>query len=442
MAGRRRDRLPARATSLGGTPPAFTHPLPIVGVGASAGGLEAFSQLLERAARRRPAWRSCSCSTSPRSTRARCRRCSARVDAAAGRAGRPRACASSRTTSTSSRRTSRWSIARRRAAPRRRGPTTARSTCRSTSSSARSPTRAQDRADRRRPLRHRVRRRRRAARDQGGGRHHDRAGPGDGASTTACRAPRSRPGWSTWCCRRAEIAARAGRASPRTPSSRPRAAAASAEATPPSSPRDDQLARIFALLRSASGVDFTHYKLPTIHRRLQRRMVLHKITERRRSTSSTSGAPGRGPAPLPGHPDPRHPLLPRARVVRGARDGRLPADPREPARRRRRSASGCPAARPARRRTRSRSRCSSTSATGAERVPDPDLRHRHQRAGDRARARRRLPREHRRRRVARAAAALLHQGRRRLPDQQARPRPLRLRPPGPHARPAVLASST
>jgi two-component system, chemotaxis family, CheB/CheR fusion protein len=41
---------------------------------------------------------------------------------------------------------------------------------------------------------------------------------------------------------------------------------------------EDQLPRIFTLLRGVSGVDFTHYKLPTIRRRLQRRMVLHRIT--------------------------------------------------------------------------------------------------------------------------------------------------------------------
>lgn len=41
---------------------------------------------------------------------------------------------------------------------------------------------------------------------------------------------------------------------------------------------DDHLARIFAVLRNSSGVDFTHYKQPTIKRRLQRRMVLHKIS--------------------------------------------------------------------------------------------------------------------------------------------------------------------
>jgi two-component system CheB/CheR fusion protein len=51
-------------------------------------------------------------------------------------------------------------------------------------------------------------------------------------------------------------------------------AAATAEA--PSA--DDHLARIFTIIRNATGVDFTHYKRPTIKRRLQRRMVLHKIT--------------------------------------------------------------------------------------------------------------------------------------------------------------------
>jgi two-component system CheB/CheR fusion protein len=41
---------------------------------------------------------------------------------------------------------------------------------------------------------------------------------------------------------------------------------------------DEQFPRIFSMLRSATGVDFTHYKQPTIKRRLQRRMVLHKLT--------------------------------------------------------------------------------------------------------------------------------------------------------------------
>lgn len=40
---------------------------------------------------------------------------------------------------------------------------------------------------------------------------------------------------------------------------------------------DSHLQRIFGMLRNSSGVDFTHYKQPTIKRRLQRRMVLHKL---------------------------------------------------------------------------------------------------------------------------------------------------------------------
>jgi two-component system CheB/CheR fusion protein len=39
------------------------------------------------------------------------------------------------------------------------------------------------------------------------------------------------------------------------------------------------LERIFALLRAATGVDFKRYKLPTIFRRIQRRMVLHKLAQ-------------------------------------------------------------------------------------------------------------------------------------------------------------------
>jgi two-component system CheB/CheR fusion protein len=39
------------------------------------------------------------------------------------------------------------------------------------------------------------------------------------------------------------------------------------------------LPKVFQLLRNASGVDFSHYKLPTIRRRLHRRMALHKIDQ-------------------------------------------------------------------------------------------------------------------------------------------------------------------
>ncbi len=42
--------------------------------------------------------------------------------------------------------------------------------------------------------------------------------------------------------------------------------------------RDEDLLKVFALLRHATGVDFTNYKRSTIHRRIARRMVLHKIS--------------------------------------------------------------------------------------------------------------------------------------------------------------------
>jgi two-component system CheB/CheR fusion protein len=41
---------------------------------------------------------------------------------------------------------------------------------------------------------------------------------------------------------------------------------------------DDHLHRILSVLRSVTGVDFFHYKQPTIKRRIQRRMVLHRIS--------------------------------------------------------------------------------------------------------------------------------------------------------------------
>jgi two-component system, chemotaxis family, CheB/CheR fusion protein len=42
---------------------------------------------------------------------------------------------------------------------------------------------------------------------------------------------------------------------------------------------EEELRRIFVLLRVAAGVDFTYYKHTTIKRRIKRRMVLHKLQE-------------------------------------------------------------------------------------------------------------------------------------------------------------------
>ena len=46
----------------------------------------------------------------------------------------------------------------------------------------------------------------------------------------------------------------------------------------PRTPDQADLTRIFALLRGATGIDFKQYKLPTILRRLQRRLALQKLT--------------------------------------------------------------------------------------------------------------------------------------------------------------------
>jgi two-component system CheB/CheR fusion protein len=51
---------------------------------------------------------------------------------------------------------------------------------------------------------------------------------------------------------------------------------AALELAGPSKERDDELRKIFILLRASSGVDFSYYKHSTIKRRIKRRMMLHK----------------------------------------------------------------------------------------------------------------------------------------------------------------------
>ena len=166
-----KDAKPAAGRLCPAARPGATFP--IVGVGASAGGLEAFTQLLEPSPPTR-AWRSSSSSTSIRRTRASCAR----------RWPRPRRCRSaspgrhapsSRTTSTSSRPT--------RTSDRRR-PADAR-VARTESAQAAPADRLlfplarrgpRQPGDRRRPVGDRVGRHRGPAGDQGGGRHHLRAG--------------------------------------------------------------------------------------------------------------------------------------------------------------------------------------------------------------------------------------------------------------------------
>lgn len=46
-----------------------------------------------------------------------------------------------------------------------------------------------------------------------------------------------------------------------------------------SGPTEEQFGELFALLRRAGGIDFTQYKMPTLKRRLFRRMALHRLTD-------------------------------------------------------------------------------------------------------------------------------------------------------------------
>jgi two-component system CheB/CheR fusion protein len=47
---------------------------------------------------------------------------------------------------------------------------------------------------------------------------------------------------------------------------------------PPSAEHDDTIRPIITLLKNSSGIDFTHYKRSTVVRRISRRMVLHKFS--------------------------------------------------------------------------------------------------------------------------------------------------------------------
>ena len=103
--------------------------------------------------------------------------------------------------------------------------------------------------------------------DQGRGRHHLRSGDANRRSSMACREAPSPRVSRILCCRRPESRgnwwpSRALFVSP----SEPRKAA--------EQPGDAELKKIFRLLRSATGVDFTYYKHSTLQRRIKRRMAL------------------------------------------------------------------------------------------------------------------------------------------------------------------------
>ena len=182
------------------------------------------------------------------------------------------------------------------------------------------------------------------------------------------------------------------------------------------------LQKVFHLLRRASGVDFSNYKVATLRRRIERRMLMHRQTDLSEYVTKLEADTeelARLQEELFIHvtsffrePDSFWPC-----ATRRFRVSWPTAFPRAPC------ASGSPAARPARRSTRWRSR--SSELLGDERGTASPSRSSAPTSARRPSSRRAAgvyPAEHRRRRVARAPAPVLHQVRRRLPHQQGGPR--------------------
>ena len=149
--------------------------------------------------------------------------------------------------------------------------------------------------------------------DQGGGRHHVRAGAVDARSTTACRAARSRAGGPTSAWRRT-----ASRKSCKNISEHPYLA----RTKQPAPQTQENVAKLVVLMRAAFGNDLSYYKPTTVDRRIERRMALHKIEKLSDYIEVRAGQPGRAAPAVQGHAHQRHELLPRHGAVRGAQDAR------------------------------------------------------------------------------------------------------------------------
>ena len=103
---------------------------------------------------------------------------------------------------------------------------------------------------------------------------------------------------------------------------------------------EDQVKKIFVLLRAQTGHDFSQYKQTTISRRIERRMAIHQIEGLADYVRYLQRDTGRGGGPVWRPPDRRHQFFPRHRGVRGVRGSRHRAPLRRQARGRRDSRVG------------------------------------------------------------------------------------------------------
>ena len=208
--------------------------------------------------------------------------------------------------------------------------------------------------DRRRALGNRLGRHRGAPGDQGGERHHLRAGSrlGEVRRDAAQRGQRRRR-------RRGAAAPRPRRASSVRLSRHPYFAGSPATRRRPGDA--ETLKKIFVVVRNAVGRRLRRVQAGDASSGgSRRRMALRQRRTAARLPGCCSRGTRRGARALRGHPHPRHVVLPGSGRLRALKARRLPDHPEAQGRRARRSGSGSPAARPARRSIRSRSRCSSS----------------------------------------------------------------------------------
>ena len=117
---------------------------------------------------------------------------------------------------------------------------------------------------------------------------------------------------------------------------------------------------ICAILRNQIGHDFSGYKSKTFLRRVQRRMQVTQLGQPGRLCRAAAAGPQGGRRPVPRPADQRDQLLPRRRGLRDAAARWSSPSCSRAAAPTTRCASGCRAARPARRSTPSPSCCAST----------------------------------------------------------------------------------